>query len=85
MKIFGLTVLTMKRLTERDERNRKDGFSAGRSDLLRQLGYSDWIVIHPPQDEPVEAMRAEWDSPSLIVPREMNPEMNVWGLYWRQA
>lgn len=50
-------------------------------------GWMDWLSspprIHLGGDCPIEIMRPEWDKPSVIYTKDMNPEFNVAGLYWR--
>lgn len=48
--------------------------------------YNDYTA--PGQDTPnsykqIEIWRPEWEKPSVVNPLEMNPAMNIIGLYWR--
>lgn len=40
----------------------------------------------PPYDTPaVQVMRMGWDGPDTIQPNDINPIMNISGLYWREV
>lgn len=45
----------------------------------RSALYSRW----PRDAEKIWIWRVEWDFPSLVDPRDMNPEMNANGLWWK--
>jgi hypothetical protein len=51
-------------------------------------GWRDWyspygMSFEPYEHEKVWIWRREWEAPSLVVPRGLDPQMNVIGLLWK--
>lgn len=78
-------------VTRRSERLREEEFneelSGGALYAARQMlwktGWHSYLSSRPPDGVLCEFMRPEWDEPMLSLRRDLNPAMNVYGLYWR--
>lgn len=45
--------------------------------------WNNFIYSHPNGGLLIELYREEWDTSYVVMARELHPEMNVNGLYWR--
>jgi hypothetical protein len=55
-------------------------------DLSREDVWMDWMVRKPAlDDKPVLLMREGWESPLVMTRKDMNPETNSYGLYWKRT
>lgn len=46
-------------------------------------GWHSYIYEHPDQDTEIEIQRIGAANIDRVIPRRLNPEFNVAGLYWR--
>lgn len=83
MTLFGIGWRKREELEERQrERTHYEVVSASAA-MLRKTGWHNYLGIPPPEGVLCEFMRPEWDEPLLSLRRDLNPALNVYGLYWR--
>ena len=55
-------------------------------DLSRENGWMGWMVRRPAlDDKPVLLMREGWEAPSVMARKDVAPETNAVGLYWKRT
>jgi hypothetical protein len=52
---------------------------------MRAGGYVEWASTSPTGRDVVQCRRFEWPRMEIMRPADVHPEMNVAGLYWRDA
>lgn len=53
-----------------------------KTELKPEDGWNHWIWGAPP-DVLIQVNREGWHSPSVLYPKDVHPEANINGLYWR--
>lgn len=83
MKLFGIGRRRREELEERQRERTDYEVASASAAMLRKTGWHNYLGIPPPDGVLCEFMRPEWEEPMLSLRRDLNPAMNMYGLYWR--